>query len=213
MNLAERLILARERMSLTQEELAQRVGISQVAINKLEKGKARQTRYLIQIAQALKTTPEWLLFGNGEDELQFHPINETINIPLLEWVILIKYGKDFCKFVNENKEVKMVSAPKSVGANAFAVLVESDSMVSPHAGTLSFFAGMKIFCNPTAKIESADFVIARHKIEERCLFRQYILEGGQAFLKPLNHQYKMENAEEYEILGVVVGYQGTLKDI
>lgn len=62
--LAERLKEARLSRGLTQKGLADLVGISQAAIQKIEGGKAHQTTKILEIAKALGVSPEWLNSGN-----------------------------------------------------------------------------------------------------------------------------------------------------
>ena len=63
--LANRLKEARLLRGLTQKGLADLVGVSQAAIQKIEGGKANQTTKIVEIAKALSVNPEWLSSGNG----------------------------------------------------------------------------------------------------------------------------------------------------
>lgn len=65
MNLAERIIAAREHLGVTQAELAKRVQLSQQAIQKLESGKSESSRRLTEIAVACGVRPEWLSNESG----------------------------------------------------------------------------------------------------------------------------------------------------
>lgn len=62
--LAERLLIAREAASLSQDELAKLVGIEQTSISQLEIGKTKRTSYLAEIARALRVDINWLAFGS-----------------------------------------------------------------------------------------------------------------------------------------------------
>ncbi|WP_338858409.1 helix-turn-helix transcriptional regulator [Serratia marcescens] len=63
---AERLKKAMESAGYTQVELANRIGVTQGAIQKLVSGKAKSTRNIIGIAEALGVSPHWLSSGDGE---------------------------------------------------------------------------------------------------------------------------------------------------
>lgn len=63
--LAERLKEARSLRGLTQKALADLVGVSQAAIQKIETGKASQTTKIVELANALMVKPEWLSSGKG----------------------------------------------------------------------------------------------------------------------------------------------------
>ncbi|NQZ14424.1 MAG: helix-turn-helix domain-containing protein [Alphaproteobacteria bacterium] len=65
-NLADRLQYIRQIKNLSQAELAEIAGTTQQAIQQAEKGKARQPRYLHNLAMALDLSIEWVLFGTEE---------------------------------------------------------------------------------------------------------------------------------------------------
>ncbi|MBC8946923.1 XRE family transcriptional regulator [Xenorhabdus indica] len=79
--LSERLKVALEAAKMSQEQLAQRVGISQPAIAKLVSGKAKSSRKSLEIALALGVNPTWLVSGKGEiANPNSHPFEEWENI-------------------------------------------------------------------------------------------------------------------------------------
>ncbi|MFZ4835919.1 XRE family transcriptional regulator [Rouxiella sp. Mn2063] len=61
---AERLRDSRKSKGLSQKELGERVGISQAAIQKLERGLAASSTYTAQIAEELGVPALWLINGN-----------------------------------------------------------------------------------------------------------------------------------------------------
>ncbi|WP_298134171.1 helix-turn-helix domain-containing protein [Acidiferrobacter sp.] len=63
--LAKRLRYARERMGLTQSELARRVKLRPQAIQFIESGHVRRPRSIVEIARVLGVNAEWLLLGEG----------------------------------------------------------------------------------------------------------------------------------------------------
>lgn len=63
--LADRLRARRKEVGWTQEQLAQRVGSSQAVIQKIENGKSLRPRKIDRIAEALGTSPAWLMFGDN----------------------------------------------------------------------------------------------------------------------------------------------------
>jgi len=67
MKIGERLKLAREKAKLTQGQLAEKTGVSQQTISKLETGKSDSTSEVVQLAAVLAVSPEWLV--TGEDPL------------------------------------------------------------------------------------------------------------------------------------------------
>lgn len=62
--LAERLLLARESLSLSQDELAKLAGIEQTSISQIESGRTKRTSYIAEIARACRVDINWLAFGS-----------------------------------------------------------------------------------------------------------------------------------------------------
>ncbi|WP_445494431.1 helix-turn-helix domain-containing protein [Photorhabdus sp. SF281] len=63
MCLSIRLKQRRKELGITQVQLAERTGMTQQAVNRIEKGFVSRPRFLLEIAQVLKCEPEWLLKG------------------------------------------------------------------------------------------------------------------------------------------------------
>ena len=64
--LSSRLKLARQRASMTQAELASKVGMRQAEISKLESGSVARSSRIVELARALRCDPYWLSTGEGE---------------------------------------------------------------------------------------------------------------------------------------------------
>ncbi|EJQ6148269.1 helix-turn-helix transcriptional regulator [Escherichia albertii] len=62
---AERLNAAMASAGLSQAQLADMVGVSQPAIQKMTSGKTTGSRKMVELARALKVRPEWLSSGVG----------------------------------------------------------------------------------------------------------------------------------------------------
>ena len=65
--MGERVKLIRKRLGLTQEQLAQRLGVGKTALSMIETGKARlSARNRNILVQELNVNPQWLESGKGE---------------------------------------------------------------------------------------------------------------------------------------------------
>lgn len=62
---AERLTFLREERQLTQAQLAAKSGLSQATIGNLETGRNKGTKKILELANALQITPEWLIHGGN----------------------------------------------------------------------------------------------------------------------------------------------------
>lgn len=63
---AERLNAAMAAAGMSQGQLAEKVGISQPAIQKMTSGKTNGSRKMVELARALSVDPEWLSSGVGK---------------------------------------------------------------------------------------------------------------------------------------------------
>lgn len=72
--LGARIARRRDALNITQEELAEAVGMSQQGIGSIELGEVERPRKLREIAAVLGTTQEWLLWEEGPEEVSESPL-------------------------------------------------------------------------------------------------------------------------------------------
>lgn len=63
---SDRLIAAMSEAGLSQAQLAEMVGLSQPAIQKMTSGKTSSSRKMVELAHALSVDPGWLVNGEGQ---------------------------------------------------------------------------------------------------------------------------------------------------
>jgi transcriptional regulator with XRE-family HTH domain len=68
LEVGRRIVQARKELSLTQVELARKIGVSQRSAQAYENGEVIPYRHLKQLSRALKRTPEWILHGDQDGE-------------------------------------------------------------------------------------------------------------------------------------------------
>ncbi len=83
MSLAARFKARRLELGMTQVEVANSAGVSQQSIESIESGRTRKPRNLLDLAKALKCSPDWLL--NGKNIMPLAEIS-TRRIPILSYV-------------------------------------------------------------------------------------------------------------------------------
>lgn len=66
--LIDRLIYARERKEMSQQDVATAVGMKQPSYYQLESGKTKKSRYIYDIAKVLDVSADWLINGTGPME-------------------------------------------------------------------------------------------------------------------------------------------------
>jgi len=64
--LPDRLKFAREQLDLSQQQVADAVGMKQPSYYQLEAGKSKRSRFIHDIAKVLKTDVDWLMTGEGQ---------------------------------------------------------------------------------------------------------------------------------------------------
>ncbi|MBF0420232.1 MAG: helix-turn-helix domain-containing protein [Magnetococcales bacterium] len=204
----ERIKQARKHAGLTQKELADKTGISQTAVHKLECGRSASSRRSVSIALTCGVDPIWLDTGLGEMALpgasaygedgkvaRTYPL--LARIPLISWDELAKYcGESEENFKPEAKSWIPV-APKA-SERSFALKVPDDSMEP------EFCEGEIIIIDPMMVGSHNQFLVAREGAN-RPTFKRFIDHGGQKYLKPMNNRYPMiEVKGELKVCGVVV---------
>lgn len=64
--LAERVKLARDRLNLSQQDVADATGMSQPSYYKIERGHTKRTTYINELAKVFEVNVDWLANGSGQ---------------------------------------------------------------------------------------------------------------------------------------------------
>lgn len=148
--LGERLKLARENKNLSQQEVAERAGMSQPTYYKIESGKTKRTTYLNDLARVLSVSADWLATGQGSMHgmksnisTDFEPIDDwdsstrlepdEVEIPFYkDFAVACGHGTDLVAMQNEKRRLRLSRATLDrIGSHkdkVFATLADSDSM-------------------------------------------------------------------------------------
>jgi len=187
MDLKDRLKAARRHANLTQAELAQRVGITQVSISDIERGKTESTGYIAQIAAACGVSPLWLADGRGSmlGETNVEPGPDVRGqLPLISWVQAGAWSEVIDLYAVGDAEM-WLPCPAAHGPRAFALRVKGESMYNPH-GRRSFRPDDLIFVDPDRNPENGSLVVAKLDDSQEATFKQLVIEDGKRYLKALN---------------------------
>ncbi|MBF0400967.1 MAG: helix-turn-helix domain-containing protein [Magnetococcales bacterium] len=219
MTLSERIQTARKQAKLTQKELADRVGISQTAVHKLECGRSKSSRRTVAIALTCGVDPIWLDTGRGEmsligatpgmNQAEFAKAAEDgeiyraplfARLPLISWEDASKACEDPTEsFHPKEVEAWIPVAPRS-SDRTFALRVPDDSMEP------EFQEGEIIIIDPTLPGRHNQFLVARMEGDSLATFKQLIVVGSRTYLKPLNSRYPLIDVQgTIRVCGVIVG--------
>lgn len=201
-----RILERRTHLGLSQDELANKTGVSRVAISKLELGESQDTRStnLFKIADALKCSPYWLLTGKGDplngDNIHHQRANEaSYSYPKLDWVNAGMWNDS----AHGTYPDEWIDTSVYAGESGFWLDVKGDSMTSPSG--LSIYEGMQVLVSPQERLSSGKFVVARINGSNEATLKKYVEDGGSAYLMPLNPQYPtLPFTKDCSIEGVVV---------
>lgn len=143
--LAERLKFSREKLDLTQQEVANRAGMSQPTYYKIESGKSQRTTYLNELANVLKVNPNWLATGQGEmtESTQSAPVSAPKQIRMWD-------------FTPSGVSVRRPENSPIIDAKNVIYCQVLDESMSPF-----FYKGDYVFADRSLKPETGGYVIAK----------------------------------------------------
>ncbi|MBE4575508.1 LexA family transcriptional repressor [Vibrio navarrensis] len=198
MSFANRVRQRRKDLGLSQAELAERIGIAQQSINKIETGVTLKPRNIVQLAEALECDPAWLLTGkrvksdsilNVEDDLPADAISLYClkRIPIISQVQAGAWGGvNPRSFLDDDIEWQVTTM--NVGDNAFAMKVTGNSMTNPH-GSPSIPAGSIVIVEPCSSPDNGKIVVATLNDSPEATIKKLEIDGPHRFLVPLNPKY------------------------
>jgi repressor LexA len=192
--LGDRIKKARNKAGFTQEELANKVGITYPSINKYERNRRVPNSHILSlIAQELHCDPGWLLTGEKDISQESHTADaiHVSNIPVLSRV-----PSGFPDRVAE-EIIEYISLPK-IPSGAYAIVVKGNSM-GPNIrdGDYAIFF-------PDTNIENGDIVVVIDEWGESTL-KRYRIKDAEVLLVSDNPEYPTHRlTEKYKIVGKVI---------
>lgn len=118
-------------------------------------------------------------------------------VPLISWVAAGAWSEAADPYAPGAAE-RWVSVTERVGRRAFALRVRGDSMLP------EFPSGCIIVVDPDSRPAPGHFVVARNDDWDEATLKQYVVESGIPYLKPLNPAYQtVQVAPGTRIVGVV----------
>lgn len=170
-SLGSRIAFHRKRLGLSQAQLADKVGLKQQTIGKLEEGRQRSTTKMVSLAEVLEVDPKWLETGEGSHAAKSVPARpvpddamtnpEHIPIPPIAGlpndlpVYGVAVGGLDAEFYFNGTIVEYRRRPIGLASvpDAFGVYVVGSSM-SP-----KFEEGELVFIHPRRPPRNGDYVL------------------------------------------------------
>lgn len=208
--IGERIKWARERVDLTQKQLADKAGVSQGTIGNLESGFRERPRALLNIAAALDLNPSWVETGKGAWSNKPDPnVEEHASrgaVPRISWVQAGSWA-DVADPYQPGEAEEWLPCPVKHGPRTYCLTVRGQSMFNPE-GRPSYAEGDIIFVDPDRDANHGDRVIVRLDDQQEATFKQLLIEDGRKLLKALNPNWPdryMPINGNATICGVVIG--------
>ncbi|HCZ8848593.1 TPA: LexA family transcriptional regulator [Proteus mirabilis] len=202
----ERIRQRRLELKMTQQDLAKKAGVNRVTVTGWEKGDYQPNGFNLQaLANALEVSPLWLVDGKEESSsnVSFLKLNRPGGeYPLISWVSAGNWCEAIEPYHRRSVDV-WYETTVHCSEESFWLEVKGDSMTS--SSGLSIPEGMVILVDPEVEAVSGKLVVAKLESENEATFKQYIVDAGNHYLKPLNPQYRMIPINgNCQIIGVVV---------
>lgn len=207
----ERLKTALKRADMTQQQLADRLGVTQQSIQYACSPKGKGSKHALAISKILNVKADWLTYGIGSiqpsasemvenaigpklDNLEKNIIR-SISTPLIEWNQLTD--------PRAQKLATLIPCPTDHGPNTFATRVKDNTMTAQYGR--SYPEGSIIYIDPDRAHEAQPgdrvFAIIEGEIPS---FKLYGEADGERYLQSINLQYPIIT-REFEVKGLVIG--------
>lgn len=211
-SLAARLKSARKERGWSQEELAERSGVSQSNISKIERGTTQSPEGLVELAAALGRDPLWLKTGFAappSSASNVLSVTTRSTVPLISWVAAGNLGEVEDVFAPGEADEWIDCFETQPGRHSFALRVDGESMTSPYPGDISFPSGTIIIVDPDRSASAGDYVVAKDVSTQQATFKKLVHDGGRWFLKPLNPTFPTIEIDDpaLRVIGRVVESQ------
>ncbi|AZH05957.1 helix-turn-helix domain-containing protein [Proteus mirabilis] len=201
----QRLLSERSRQNLTQQELANMVGISQRQIAAYEAGESKpRIGTLMKLANALDVSFVWLASHSIDIgdvrviSMKDKPADKSMTvIPLIDIDNVIPWIKN--ELYREGAH-EYVSISGDVRYGSFAITQKDAAMSYTSREGISFPIGSIVVFDPSrTPVKDGDFVLAiiNHKSS---VFRQVFIGSSECNLIPLDNRYPVESISTESIV-------------
>ncbi|HBA32901.1 MAG TPA: hypothetical protein DCZ12_02050 [Gammaproteobacteria bacterium] len=193
-----RLKSAIKNAGMTQNSLADALGIKQQSVQYLCSGKARTSKHILDIGRILNVSPEWLINGQTAAEEKKATYAATAPVKV--------YTAQELDSGDSAKAEFICPFPHSAEAIGFVVGGSpTTNPMHPRSGR-AYPTGSIVFAEPAtiSDCKSGDLVLAKMKNSGAHIFRELIKEHDQHMLNALNPMFE-GTKEPFEVVGKVIG--------
>lgn len=182
---------------MTEQQFADALGVSRGAVQQWERpgGTAPKRSNQPAVAKLLGISIAELVAGGSNVG---RSVDARAHVPIVSEVEAGNYTVIDNFEPRHHFETVPVTVP--VNRHTYALRVRGDSMLSETGD--SFPDGAHIIVEPELAPLAGDYVVARNS-EGETTFKQFIKDGGELYLKPLNPRYPVRPLGSAIVIGVV----------
>ncbi|CAG9297595.1 SOS-response transcriptional repressor LexA [Celerinatantimonas diazotrophica] len=192
----ERIRSRRIQLGMTQASLAKMLGVSRVSVTKWESATTKPDgENLHRLADVLKTTPEWLLYGTGDtpsDDITVIPnVSQLHAVPIISSVQAGSWTETHAS-AKLTDVLGWSHTTMHVSEEAFALTVRGESMTNPN-GLPTIPEGSTVIVEPNyGCIEDlyGKVVVAILDGTSEATIKKLIWDPPYKYLMPLNPDFK-----------------------
>lgn len=205
-NLGQRIRARRESLRMTQEELANCIGVSYQSVQAWEGGTVPRPKKFEKIAACLKTSVEELFYGKlpeSPKSVESPTVGLTLvdlksRVPLISWAQAGAWAEIQDTFHPGDAE-RWIAVTAKVGQMAFALRVVGDSM-EPRIPD-----GSIVVIDPDRPAIHGSIVLAKRTSDQTATLKVLWHDGETPYLKPINSAYPiLPCPTDTRIVGVAV---------
>lgn len=192
----DRIRSRRLQLDITQQSLAKRLGVSRVSVTKWESGTTKPDgENLHQLALALGTTPEWLLYGQGDnvtDDTKLVPfIKPPTAVPIIS-AVQAGLWTDSYAAARLSDVITWTQTTADVSDEVFGLVVRGESMTNPN-GLPSIPEGSIVIVEPNyGQLDDlyGKIVVAILDGSSEATVKKLVWDSPHSYLMPLNPAFK-----------------------
>lgn len=190
----------------TQKDLGKFCGVSDVTVGYWERDlNIPRSDALMKLARYFNTSEAYILYGISAKNTE-NIVTNAQRIPVLSYV----QAGNFTEYAPNqmyDEDLEFIETTLKVSPLSFSLRVRGDSMTNPY-GLPSIPEGSTVIVDPNVEPASGKFVVARLQGSDEVTVKQYVVDGPNKFLMPLNPRYQnIPINGNCEIVGVVRGVQ------
>lgn len=192
----DRIRSRRLQLDITQLTLAKALGVSRVSVTKWESGITKPDgENLHQLALALSTTPEWLLYGEGEQNQDDTKLVPYIKPPKVVPIISAVQAGHWTESYASSRLTDVISWTQTtadVSDEVYGLVVRGESMTNPN-GLPSIPEGAIVIVEPNyGQLDDlyGKIVVAILDGSSEATVKKLVWDSPYCYLMPLNPAFK-----------------------